>query len=245
MRLGLIADIHGNKLALDAVLRQLDDARVDEVLCLGDVVVLGPDPAGVVRTLRERRIPVVKGNTDSWLHQARRPDPIFADLTRWTLEQLPDADRAFIDSFPQTVEMELAPGFTLLACHGSPRSWDEVLSALTPEPELTEALTRCNQPVITGGHTHIQLLRRFGQRHLVNPGSVGLPGIGPGTDDLPVNTGVTWAEYAILDATGPHAFSVTFRRIPIDLTALFAAAESSRMPHIEWWKALWGNPITG
>ena len=66
MRIGLIADIHGNKLALDTVLDQLAARSVDSIVCLGDVAMLGPQPAEALATLETSRIPVVMGNTDAW-----------------------------------------------------------------------------------------------------------------------------------------------------------------------------------
>jgi predicted phosphodiesterase len=281
MRLGLIADIHGNKLALDAVLEQLDYQEVDGILCLGDVATLGPDPGGVVRTLRERNIPVVMGNTDAWLFKPERDDLYFTALTYWTLDQLSESDVDLMRSFPSTISVPLARGVSLLGCHGSPRSYDDVLSASTPVNVLTEVLAGHAHQVIAGGHTHIQLLRRFGQRHFVNPGSVGMPGIGPmyvsgstgsglGLDELidtlgqnlkrgfgigyvgdeepdtsPImseiaqNEDVSWAEFAIIEAADDGGLSFGFHRIPIDLEALFAAADASGMPHLDWWKAFW------
>src|SRR3954452_3196606 len=93
--------------------------------------------------------------------------------------------------------------------------------------------------VFAGGHTHIPLLRRFGQLHVINPGSVGLPGVGPGGPDLPVNTDVTWAEYAILDL-GANTISVEFRQVPLDLQAMRQRVIESTMPHAEWWFGRWG-----
>ena len=58
--------------------------------------------------------------------------------------------------------------------------------------------------------------------------TVGLPGTGPGTSDLPVNTDVAWAEYAVVEITGPQMHAVTFHRIPVDFPAVISAAYASR-----------------
>lgn len=179
MRLGLIADIHGNKLALDAVLEQLDYWQIDQILCLGDVATLGPDPGGVVRTLRERQIPAVMGNTDAWLFNPDRNDLYFSDLTYWTLDQLSEEDLDYLRYLPSATTVPLTDQISLYAFHGSPRSYDDVLSASTPEPTLIETFHTRSQQIYAGGHTHVQHLRRFEQRHFINPGSVGMPGIGP------------------------------------------------------------------
>ena len=67
MRIGVIADIHGNADALRAVLDELRLAGLDRLVCLGDVAVLGPEPGAVIRLLDDAGCAVVRGNTDAWL----------------------------------------------------------------------------------------------------------------------------------------------------------------------------------
>ena len=65
MRIGLISDIHGNLFALEAVLAELARERLDDLVCLGDVAALGPEPVGVLARLRTAQCSVVMGNTDA------------------------------------------------------------------------------------------------------------------------------------------------------------------------------------
>ena len=67
MLIGDVADIYDNLVALDAVLAGLASRSVDRRVCLGDVAMLGPEPASVVRRLREVGCPTLVGNTDAWL----------------------------------------------------------------------------------------------------------------------------------------------------------------------------------
>jgi predicted phosphodiesterase len=67
MRTALVSDIHGNTVALDAALADLKAHPVDQVVCLGDAIQGGPQPAGVVARLRELGWPVIMGNADAWL----------------------------------------------------------------------------------------------------------------------------------------------------------------------------------
>ncbi len=67
MRIGLISDIHGNLLALEVVLQELAQEQVDQIICLGDVGALGPQPRQVIERLRYLHCPVILGNTDAWL----------------------------------------------------------------------------------------------------------------------------------------------------------------------------------
>jgi putative phosphoesterase len=242
MRIGVIADIHGNLVALEATLAALARERLDRLVCLGDVATLGPRPAATLARLRDLDYPVVMGNTDAWLLAPPHPDrvPPLRDLTAWTIAQLTDADRAFIRAFPPTLGIPLDGEKQLLCCHGSPRSYDEVIAATTPDAALDAMLVGHDAAtIVVGGHTHVQLVRRLGARQIVNVGSVGLPGTGPGTPDLPVNRGVDWAEYGILDLAGGE-IGIELRRLPLDLGRVLADGKASGMPHFDWWRALWG-----
>jgi putative phosphoesterase len=240
MRIGLIADIHGNLVALDAVLRALESESLDRIVCLGDVAVLGPQPSDVLDRLRQLGCPVVLGNTDAWILDGGPAYSPSAEILAWCRVQLGPADLDFVRGFQPTVDVALGDSSTLLACHGSPRSFNDVISATTSEELLEPMLGESNHRFIVGGHTHVQLVRRLGERYFINPGSVGLPGVGPGTPDLPVNQGVRWAEFAIVDADDDR-HAIELRRMPLDLAEVIAAARSSGMPGLEWWLTLWAS----
>jgi predicted phosphodiesterase len=244
MRLGLIADIHGNLVALDTVIAALERDGVDEIVCLGDVAALGPQPGDVIARLRELDCRCVLGNTDAWLildpPLAAEPAttvPV-SDLTDWCAEQLSPTDTAFLRTMPTTIDVSLGDERTLFAFHASPRSLDDVIAATTPTVELQAVLAGHQADVFAGGHTHVQLLRRHSQAHVVNPGSVGLPGVGPGGPDLPVNERVDWAEYAVIEASGGD-LSFSFHRVALDVARMLAVATDSGMPHFDWWAGRW------
>jgi len=241
VRIGVIADIHGNLVALETVLTALPRERLDRLVCLGDVAILGPRPTAVLARLRDLGCPIVMGNTDAWLLAPPHPDrdvPM-RDLTAWTGAQLTDADRAFIRASPPTLTIPLAADAALLCCHGSPRSYNEVIAATTPDAALDAILVGHDKATaIVGGQTHVQLIRQHGARLIINVGSVGLPGIGPGTPDPPVNRGVAWAEYGIFDLSEGRS-GIELRRLPLDREQVLADGHASRMPHYDWWRALW------
>jgi putative phosphoesterase len=244
MRLGIIADIHGNGIALDTVLGELEREGVDRVVCLGDVAALGPDPARVIARLREMQVLNIMGNTDAWLldpalpiREDRTSDPMAA-ITDWNRDRLSANDLSYLATSPAHHQLSLEDGGSLLLYHGSPRSYDEVIAATTSDQELALMFAKHHAPLMIGGHTHIQLLRRYGSALILNPGSVGLPGTGPGTPDLPVNTEANWAEYAILTVTDTSR-SIDLRRTALDVRAMIQHARSTGMPHLEWWTARW------
>ena len=242
MRVGLIADIHGNLVALDAVLAELERAGVDRLICLGDIAALGPRPQAVVRRLRALDVPCVLGNTDAWnidlgLLARESTSPVVQECVRWSTAQLATDDLDWLREFPMTRRIELGAGHALLVFHGSPHSNNAVLAATTPGEELDALFAGEAAMLLAGGHTHVQMLRRHGRFRLLNPGSVGLPGTGPGTPGLPVNEHVCWAEFAMIDTA--RGLSFDLRRLPLEPDALRASIAGSGMPHPEWWLARW------
>jgi putative phosphoesterase len=240
MKIALIADIHGNLAALDAVLAAIAEERPDRTICLGDVAAMGPQPREVLARLRELAIPVVMGNADAELLD---PSPMPDDsadarkikaMTVWAAAHLDAADRAFLASFQPTLEIALGTR-RLLCCHGSPRIFDDVITATTPDDDLAPLLAGVDADLVAGGHTHVRLLRAFQGRELSNPGSVGLAFelLPDGSVRVP-----PWAEFAILSSTD-DAVSIDFRRVPYDRDATLRAMHEREMPHTEWWSADW------
>ena len=237
MRVGLIADIHGNYIALDAVLAELSRLNVEELICLGDVAALGPQPAEEIARLRALDCPVVMGNTDAWLLSAPSisADAIDRAITQWCVAQLSADDRAYVAAFPPIMERPLGRGRDLLCFHGSPRSFDQTIIATTPDDDLDVMLDGYDAAIMAGGHTHIPMLRRHRDRRIVNPGSVGLPGVG---SVRPYNRDVHWAEWAVLDVDDDQT-RITFHRTSLDVETMIEMAYKSGMPEPAWWASLW------
>jgi putative phosphoesterase len=242
MRIGLLADIHGNLIALESVLNEFKQEQVDQIICLGDVAALGPQPHEVLERLRELTCPVVMGNTDDWyLQPLPQGDEELREIVGWGLGQLTDADLAYLRSFQPVLKMKLETGQTLLCYHGSPRSYTDVIASTTPVAEMRNMFAGAQTGIMVGGHTHVQMLRRYEQAVLINPGSVGLPGVGPEKEDLPRNQHVHWAEYAIMTLHNGH-FGVDLRRIPLDIPALLHIGYASGMPDVDSWVRTWHHP---
>jgi predicted phosphodiesterase len=238
MRIGLISDIHGNLFALEAVLAELDREKLDDLICLGDIAALGPEPGAVLARLRTLRCPVVMGNTDAWLLSPPTAvaDEIDRVLTPWCIAQFSDADLASIRAFPPTIERPLDAGRSLLCFHGSPRSYDDVILSTTPDDILDGMLGDTRAAILAGGHTHLQMVRRYGDAHLINVGSVGLPSVGPRAAQR--NRHVRWAEFAIVETDGER-LDISLRRTPLDIDQMVAQARASGMPAVDWWVTLW------
>ncbi|HEX7021317.1 MAG TPA: metallophosphoesterase family protein, partial [Trueperaceae bacterium] len=167
MKLAVIADTHGNLSALEAVLRDMEEQGADAVVCLGDVASFGPQPRETLERVRRLGCPVVQGNADAELV---RPD--MADVLRqtadtsseareiisWCARQLDKDDLAYLAALPLTAARKVG-GVTVLAVHGSPRSFDDRIVASTSDEQLGAMLEGVHASIVVGGHTHTQLLR--------------------------------------------------------------------------------------
>ena len=235
----LLSDIHGNLLALEAVMRDLERHTPDAVICLGDVAATGPRPHETLAALREHDWPVLLGNADAWMLDPREPDPGEADdrfleqvrdLDRWCADRLDKDDRAYLRSLPRSLRVELDGLGGLLCFHGSPRSFNELLVATTSEQDLDAAFQGTTATLLAGGHSHQPLLRRHRDRVLLNPGSVGIPF--ERTDPGRITRTPPWAEYLMLRWEGA-ALDLLWRRVPIDNEAVIADYRASGMPHVD------------
>jgi predicted phosphodiesterase len=190
LRVAVLSDVHSNLHALEAVLAEVDAARIDEIWCLGDVVGYGPRPNECVSLLQERAAVCLAGNHDLVV-LGKIPLDVFtgeaASAARWTRGVLDEQARAFLDALRPEGE---ARGVALY--HGSARDpvWEYVLSAAVAH--VTLSLT--DAELVLVGHSHVALelgeaeqglrgagapagttLELGGVRRLLNPGSVGQP----------------------------------------------------------------------
>jgi predicted phosphodiesterase len=251
MRVALIADIHGNLTALDAVLAELGAEQIDQLVCLGDVAATGPQPREVILRLRALGCPVVMGNADAALLDAPVPSSHddtaqrIADIDSWAAAQLSSEDKRYVRAFTPTVTVPLSGDEVLLCYHGSPRSFGDRLLPSTAVATLDRWLAGYPALLYAGGHTHAQMLIRHRQALVLNPGSVGLP-----FTTIPPDAGTrnpAWAEYAVVTG-GTESLCVELRRTPFDVGVLLAAARANGMPHADWWASDWeaaARPATG
>lgn len=238
MRIGFISDIHGNFTALEAVLADIKKQNIDQLICLGDTVSLGPQPKEVLEALREWNAVTIAGNHDQAIidpancAQFEIANHLVPDL-EWGLEKLSRADIDYIRSFHPTHAVRFSNGIELLAFHGSPKSTTHLIQAITPPEELDGYFEGQAASVFIGGHSHIQMYRRYGKKLILNSGSVGnafkyafSPGNPPSL--LP------WAEYAIVEQDGDF-LRADMRRVYFDTDALVKLVKTSGLPGMDWW----------
>jgi predicted phosphodiesterase len=205
-------------------------------VCLGDALQGGPQPCETAERLAELGCPVVLGNADAFvltLDPGAEPGgPELFDVARWSREQLGERGLDLIRGYAPTVELDLGEGHKLLACHGSPSSFDEILLPSTPEEQLRAAVADADADVVAGGHVHMQWTRPIAHRTFLNPGSVGLAYDHEQDDDVrfePI------AEYGVVS----DALEIEFRRVPFDAQAVVRAVEAAGRPHAEQYARGW------
>lgn len=243
MRVGLISDVHGNRVALETVLAALERDAPDQLVCLGDCAVMGPDPVGSLDLLESLGCPVILGNADVELFTdpARvieiEQRPVIRDLILWTQQQLGEKQLAFARTFLPVVELDLGSGVRLLCFHGSPRSNTEIIGRESSPEELVEAIEGSTATLLAGGHTHNQLMRRFGEQWLINPGSVGMTFRRTRVDRPTASP--PWAEYAVVTVED-GAIDVSLKAVPLDRASVRAQASADFPGRDEWledWQA--------
>lgn len=208
-RIAIIADIHGNLPALEAVLDDIARQRVDEVLVNGDLVGRGPQGNAVVHRIRELGFPCTRGNHEDYALAFRREDVPAQWLTspdwafaRAVAAELDDTAVRYIDALQMTLAAESQPQVRLF--HGSPASYTEGIGRWTSDDTITAHLSQIDEQLLVVSHTHRPLVWRGEAGVVVNTGSVGMP----------FNADVR-AQYAILSGDGAQ-FEVEHRYVPYD-----------------------------
>ena len=198
MRVAALYDIHGNLLALEAVLEDIRQADVDQIVIGGDVVP-GPMPRETLGRLLDLDVPThfIHGNGElATLAQVEgertgsvtywgtttgaRPPESIIDIYRWTMAQLQPEFEPLLARWPKTLQLEIDGLGQALFCHSTPRSETEVFTRLTAEDRLLPLFEPLQVAVVVCGHTHMQFDRMIGRTRVVNAGSVGMPFGEPG-----------------------------------------------------------------
>ncbi len=239
MRLALFSDIHGNSIALDAVLADVEAAGgVDEYWALGDLVAFGPDPVGVVERLTALpNLHTVRGNTDRYITSADRPPPafdaviaepellpIFVEIEAscsWTRGAVTAAGWLdWLVDLPFEQRLTLPDGTRLLGIHATPQRDDDHrgLAPIISDDETAAALDGCRADLIVAGHTHWPMNRRVQDWHVINLDSV-----------FQTTVPSMQATYMLLEAD-EQGYTVEHRWVDYDLQASIAATEHARHP---------------
>jgi predicted phosphodiesterase len=237
VKLALISDIHGNSIALRAVINDAKNLGVTHWWALGDLIAFGPDPVGVLDCLTSLdNLQALSGNTERYVLRGERPYPSFEDAagdssliarvaevassvawTRGAITQAGWFDWLF--RLPGYLRTTLPDGTRVLGVHASPRSDDgDGIDSRIPDGALAELLTGCNADVVFGGHTHDLTDRTVNGIRAVNLGSVGNS-----------NRPDRHATYAVLDVSA-DSHTICHRFVPYDLAMATKAVDDVNHP---------------
>jgi putative phosphoesterase len=246
MRVAALYDIHGNIAALEAVLEEVREARVDHVVVGGDVVP-GPMPRESLKRLLDLDIPVqfIHGNGDRVVyaqmtgHDVSEVPEAFRDVISWTARQLGPEDERLLGSWPATCRVDIDGLGQVLFCHATPRNDTELFTRATPDDRLAPVFAGVDVPLVICGHTHMPFDRRVGNVRVVNAGSVGMPFapppgaywllLGPGVQLRRTDYDFNGAAARIRETTFPQAEALAVRYVlrppsEAESLALFASA---------------------
>ena len=184
MRIAVFSDIHGNILALNQVLEDIEKQGYDRVFCLGDLVGYGPHPNRVIETINESGIQTIMGNYDEGVGY-ERGDCGCAYVTdeekqdgkksiEGTTNKVTPKNKETLRTLHHKIEIT-ANGYKILLVHGSPRRINEYLYEDRPERSLTRMLESIDADILVCGHTHKPYHRIVNSIHIINDGSVGKP----------------------------------------------------------------------
>jgi predicted phosphodiesterase len=229
VKVAIISDVHGNRLALEAVLEDIVHHGVDATFNLGDMVSGPLEPNWTADILMDLDIPTVRGNHERNLIE--KPPEKLDPVDRFAQEQMESRHRAWINSLPAS--MSLLDDVFL--CHGTPTSdndpwldsWWEGRTVTTPDEATVAAKAEgFDYPVLLCGHTHIpRAVRLRDGRLIVNPGAVGLQ----------LNHGSPDARYAIVERRDGKYYP-SFHAVPYDHFAAARQAAANGFP--KWRDAL-------
>lgn len=200
MRIAVLADIHGNLAAFEAVLAHVRQQAPDLLIIAGDLVVGAPDSAACWQLAASLGCPIVRGNHERYVsffgtdqEEAIWHTEQFAPV-QWAVAQFTATERAQIAALPPTIWVPEAPN--LLIVHASARSDRENLSPYTPDDQIAAMFPDVTEHWIVRGHDHLARTHAWRDKVIITTGAVGLP-----MDGNPA------AQYLLLDATatGWHA----------------------------------------
>jgi len=244
MRLAVLSDVHGNLLALEAVLADIESQGApDGYWVLGDLAAFCPWPVETLARLRALpNVAFLKGNTDRYVITGCRPAALVrspedwagmpATLAerdanfRWTVERLSWADYEFLRDLPARLEMDV-PGYgpgcsRIVAFHANPADDEVNVFPNAPDDQVRPYLVGLDARLLLYGHTHRPVDRTVDGIRLVNSGSIGFPLDG---DPRPA--------YALLDFEDGEC-TVTLRRVEYDREAVLAELERVGHPGRVW-----------
>ena len=232
MKLALIADIHGNLSALDAVMDDISKRRVDKIICLGDIVGKGPDTKETIDICRDKCDVITIGNWEDGTYYSRNElkngnTKGITERLRWLIDDIGEERMEYLGALPHFTELELS-GKLVRMFHAHPHNFNRYFSdspveqrlELFEAPEGSSVDVKSDVAIYADIHTaYMQTLKR---KTLLNVGSVGNP------------LDMAMASYVILNGNETtQSFDVQFIRVEYDIERTIAEAKRRNIPDLD------------
>jgi putative phosphoesterase len=227
MKIAFISDIHGNAVALDAVLNDIKNNGFDKIYVLGDLCYRGPEPKRSLELVRSLDCEVIKGNADEWVvrgvSEGEVPQQVLQMMNverDWTVSKLEESDIDYLESLPTEVKIDTS-GVRIHGFHATPESLFDVVLPDAADNVLESRLMQADSDagIYVYGHIHKPYIRFINGKIVMNIGSVGLP-----------FDGMAKASYGVVQVAG-GSVEVSIQRVDYDLGTVMELYRSESYPN--------------
>ena len=227
MKVAFLSDIHGNAVALEAVLQDIREQSTEQIVVLGDLSYRGPEPKKCIELVQQLQTHVIKGNADEWIvrgiGQGEVPERVFEMMQRereWSLSRLELAEVQYLQHLPTEVHLSINDR-TIHAFHATPHSLFEMVLPHAEDEVIKSNLMSHSQSDITlYGHIHRSYIRIVEGKMVINTGSVGLP-----------FDGCAMASYSMIDID-KAGITASIRRVRYDLERVARQYQEAEYPNL-------------
>lgn len=233
MKIALISDVHGNLIALESVLEDINKQSVDKIICLGDIIGKGPNSKEAIDICRKECDLVIRGNWDNGIYNAyillnQGQTSEIHDKTLWYINNIGSQRIEYLGSLPHSTEFYLS-GKLVRLFHAHPQSFNRYYADSPIENRLelfdysNDSDIKYSADVAVYADIHSVYMQIIHGKQLINIGSVGNP------------LDITQASYVILEGGNNDgaSFNVQFIRVPYDIEKAVAAAKETDVPDLD------------
>ncbi|MEH7013749.1 metallophosphoesterase family protein [Neobacillus niacini] len=228
MKIAFISDIHGNAIALEAVLEDIKKQGIDKIYVLGDICYRGPEPKRSLDLVRSLHTEVIKGNADEWVVRGVREGEVADKVLglmnherQWIVEQLEPSDIDYLESLPAQLNISIED-VEISAFHATPTSLFDIVLPNADDNQIETVLMQAQEAqVYVYAHIHKPYIRYLNGKVIMNIGSVGLP-----------FDGLAKASYGLVEIEDGH-LKTSIRRVGYELERVVKLYHELNYPNAE------------
>lgn len=225
MRLAFIADIHGNAVALESVLNDIQKKSVDKIYVLGDLCYRGPEPQRTLDLIRSLETEVIKGNADEWIvrgiKEGEVPEQVYQIMNverNWAVSKLNEDSIAYLKGLPTNLNLEFGR-VKIQAFHATPNSLFETVQPFDRDGIIQEKFFLQEADIYIFAHIHKSFIRYINGKSVINTGSVSLP-----------FDGINTSSYLLIDI-GENYLKTSIIRVEYDVNKVIQQLKELNYPN--------------